>query len=117
MMDVGTHNQKPHGLKAPLWLIPARPLRAIAAAFKAGNDKGYVPFNWTVQPVEKWREVYGSAAKRHLEAAIDPTEPDVDEETGVHHLALAGCNIFIALWLLGIDYARGGGTKTEIEIP
>jgi hypothetical protein len=109
-MDVGTENMKPHGLKAPMWLIPARAMRAIAAGFKAGNDKGYVPFNWTTQPRDKWREVYGSAAKRHLDMAVDPMESDVDEETGVHHIVLAATNCIIVIWLLAIDYRKGGGT-------
>lgn len=97
-------DMKPTGVKAPMNLLPARPLRAIAAAMEHGALK-YEAWNWqdTSKNEERIQELY-AAAMRHLTAAIDPSEPSHDEESGVHHLCAAGACILILLHKLGIDY-------------
>lgn len=95
---------KPRGVKAPLDLIPARPLRAISAAMLDGARK-YAPWNWT-EHTGDWRETYSAALRRHVSAFTDPTEPDVAEDSGVHHLAHAGACILILLWHLGVDFTE-----------
>lgn len=91
-------NLKPRVGKAPLWLLPARPLRAIAGALLDGATK-YAPWNWTKQDPTEARAQYGSALMRHVTAALDPTEPDRDSESALHHLAHAGACIVILIWL------------------
>jgi len=95
-------DRKTYSAKAPLWLIPARPLRAISAAFVNGN-KRYAPYSWVGQP-DGWRHEYSSALRRHVEAFTDPTEPDYADDSGIHHLAHAGACILILLRRLGVDY-------------
>jgi hypothetical protein len=95
-------NLKPRDVKAPLSLIPARPLRAIAAAMENGARK-YVPWNWT-EPTDDFRQVYSDALRRHVEKFTDLTEPDYADDSQIHHLAHAGACILILLHKLGIDY-------------
>ena len=35
---------------------------------------------------------------RHLDSFLDPSQPDVDEESGCHHLAHVGWNALVALY-------------------
>ena len=95
---------KPMGIKAPLHLLPLRPLRAISAVMQHGAVK-YSPWNWTDRSLPQARidELYG-ALLRHVLAASDPTQHDYDEESGLHHLCHAGACIMILLFKLEIDY-------------
>ncbi|UCC74940.1 MAG: hypothetical protein JSV86_10440 [Gemmatimonadota bacterium] len=95
-------NLKPRGVKAPLNLIPARPLRVIAAAMEDGANR-YAPWNW-IERRDDDRDVYGAALRRHVEKFTDPTEPDYADDSKIHHLAHAGACILILLHKLGIDY-------------
>jgi len=95
---------KPVGVKAPLNLLPLRPLRAISAAMQHGAVK-YEPWNWTdnSKPQARINELLG-ALLRHTLAASDPTEDDFDDESGLHHLAHAGACVILLLYKKGIDY-------------
>jgi hypothetical protein len=104
---------KPRGMKAPLNLIPARPLRVIAAAMEDGATK-YQPWNW-VEQTDDFREVYGAALRRHVERFTDPTESDYAGDSDIHNLAHAGACILILLHKLGIDYpAKNPAKNPEI---
>jgi hypothetical protein len=95
---------KPRGVKAPLNLLPLRPLQAIAAVIEHGAVK-YAPWNWQ-DPKQRQAaitELY-AALLRHTFAASDPSEPDIDEESGLHHMAHAGACVLILLYKLGQDY-------------
>jgi hypothetical protein len=103
---------KPKGVKAPLHLLPAAPLRAISAALEHGNLK-YAPWNW--QSVENMdAEVHEllSALLRHTLACGDPSEDDHDEDSGLHHMAHAGACVLLILSKLGIDYVPSRQKKT-----
>jgi hypothetical protein len=68
-----------------------KPLYAIAAVLTYGSYK-YAARNWqNVDP-----EQYESALDRHLSAWRDGEQ--VDPDTGLHHLAHAGCNVLMLLW-------------------
>jgi hypothetical protein len=107
---------KPQGIKAPLGLLPLRGLAGIAAAMEFGSKK-YLPFNWQdTYPDESEyaiRQTYGGAALRHILAWTDPSEDDIDPESGVHHLFHAGACVLIAIWRLGLGYAKPNDPKSE----
>lgn len=88
--------------KAPLNLLPAKPLRAIASAFHDGATI-YEPWDWA-EKTDGCREMYVAAALRHLLAYADPDDNDYTADSGVHHLAAAGANIMILLHHDEIDY-------------
>lgn len=94
-------NLKKHS-KAPLGLLPAKPLRAIAGAMLNGAKK-YKAWNWTTRS-KKTRRVYTDALLRHVTAFADPTESDRDADSGLHHLAHAGANLLILLWHEDVDF-------------
>lgn len=95
---------KPVGVKAPLALLPRDALCAIAGVIEHGAVK-YAPWNWQDGDLPQARiEEYYSAMLRHIYAASDPSKEDMDEESGIHHLAHAGACILILMWKLGIDY-------------
>lgn len=93
---------KPRGLKAPLDLLPLRPLRAISGAMLHGARK-YAPWNWT-ENTNDWRATYTAALLRHAHAYADSTEPDADPESGLSHLAHAGACVMILLFHAGVDF-------------
>jgi hypothetical protein len=107
---------KPRGAKVPMWLLPYRPLRAIAAAMHEGAAK-YAPNNWRNQGEhDDWRETYGSAALRHIYAFLDPDYDDHDTEpggSGVHHIAHAAACCIIILYLAGADYVEPNAAKAK----
>lgn len=105
---------KPRGIKAPLHLLPAGPLRAIASAFLNGAMI-YEPWNWTKE-TDDYREVFAAAALRHLQSYADPTESDYAGDSGVHHLAGAAASIMILLYHDGIDY-HVPNSVAEIDQP
>lgn len=97
-----TKNLKNCDGKAPLDLLPAGPLRAIASAFHDGAAI-YEPWDWA-EKTDGCREMYVAAALRHLLAYADLEDSDYTADSGVHHLAAAGANIMILLHHDGIDY-------------
>lgn len=106
---------KPAGIKAPLNLLPIRPLRAIAAAMEHGAVK-YEPWNWqdVEKPQAEINELY-AALLRHTLAASDPSENDIDAESGLHHIAHAGACVMLLLYKLGEDYRASNFIKKESE--
>lgn len=108
---MGHKDLKPRNIKAPLHLLPARALRAVASAIEDGAVK-YAPWNWLEQK-DDYREVYGAAMARHVCAFNDPTESDYAKDSGVHHIAHAVACGLILLTKLGIDYHRSNAAKTR----
>ena len=72
-------------------LLPSQVLLTIAEAFGYGAEK-YHPHNWRLGI--SWSQTYGSLM-RHLLAWNDGEE--IDEESGLHHLALAGGQLMFLL--------------------
>jgi hypothetical protein len=73
-------------------LLPGKALAAIARVLDHGAKK-YAPYNWMrVRP----RSRYVDAALRHLHAYADGEVNDPD--SGLNHLAHAGCCILFLLW-------------------
>lgn len=116
---------KPVGVKAPLALLPRNALCAIAGVIEHGAQK-YAPWNWMDNSQAQARvEELHNALLRHVYSSSDPSQPDIDEESGIHHLAHAGACILILLYKLGIDYVpsnfvkaqRDEGTTTMTEPP
>lgn len=95
---------KPMSVKAPMHLLPARPLRAVVAAIEHGALK-YKPWNWqdTSKNEQRISELM-AALMRHVTAAADPVETDYDDESGLHHIAHAGACVLILLHKMGVDY-------------
>ena len=95
---------KPMSVKAPMHLLPARPLRALSAAMEHGALE-YAPWNW--QDISKNEERINelmAALMRHVTAAADPAESDYDDKSGLHHMCHAGACVLIILHKIGIDY-------------
>lgn len=80
--------------KAPLDLLPYEALVEIAKVMGFGEGK-YGTANWA-NGIELRRLL--SASLRHI-GQFNNGE-DVDSESGLSHLAHAGCNILFALWML-----------------
>ena len=78
--------------KLPLELLPSESLEEIAKVLQFGAAK-YDSWNWTNGL--KWSRCLG-ATLRHLYKWARGI--DVDEESGISHLAHAGCNILFLLW-------------------
>lgn len=78
--------------KLPLHLLPTESLEEIAKVLAFGAQK-YDSWNWTNGLA--WSRVLG-ATLRHLYKWARGI--DVDEESGLNHLAHAGCNILFLLW-------------------
>ena len=95
---------KPVGVKAPMNLLPAAPLRAIAAAMEHGAVK-YAKWNWQDDTDQATIDELLAALLRHTTAASDPSQSNYDDESGLHHLTHAGACVMILLFKLGIDYA------------
>ena len=72
-------------------LLPVKPVLEIAKVFTFGANK-YADRNW--EKGLKWGRVYG-AALRHLFYWF--LGEDKDPESGLSHLAHAGCNIMFLL--------------------
>jgi hypothetical protein len=106
-------NVKPRNVKPPMRLLPYRPLRAIVGALHDGAAK-YKENNWR-EPSDDTREVYTSAAMRHLMAFAEPDCDDVADDSGIHHLANAGACIVILLYHEGIDYVESKAVKEKHE--
>lgn len=79
----------------PRWdLLPLRPIREIVKVLTYGAKK-YSDYNWT--RVEPFKERYFAALMRHLDAWRTDGETH-DPESGLHHLAHAGCCLVFLLW-------------------
>ncbi len=73
-------------------LLPVRPLMAVVDVLTYGAKK-YAPNNW--QHVEPARERYADALLRHTYAWLGGESRD--EESGLYHLAHAGCCVLFLL--------------------
>lgn len=80
------------GGKAQFHLLPWEAVREVVKVLEFGARK-YAPGNWRLVP--NATERYGDAAIRHL-AAWQGGER-CDPESGLHHLAHAGCCVLFAL--------------------
>jgi len=89
------------GGKAPLHLIPVRPLFEVARVYGFGSKK-YDDWNWTKGTT--WGRCIGSMLRHVLKFAAGE---DVDPESGVHHLAHA------AFWCLAL--MEWGKTHPELD--
>lgn len=75
-------------------LIPPEFVTAIAEVFTFGAQK-YTPNNWKGFTPEQREEIKGSLL-RHIYAYLEGEEND--PESGLSHLAHAGCNLAFMLW-------------------
>lgn len=80
-----------NGDKPRLSLLPSQPLIEIAKVMTVGAKK-YATDNW--RNGFEYRSIYDSL-QRHLLAWLEGE--DLDKETGLSHLAHAGCNILFLL--------------------
>lgn len=78
--------------KPRLDLLPPAAVMEIAKVLEFGARK-YAPDNW--RKVEGWRWRYTGAALRHLFAWMGGER--ADPESGIHHLAHAGCCVLFLL--------------------
>ena len=79
--------------KDPWHLLPWVAVREVVRVLEHGRKK-YAPNNWQLVPDA--RDRYFSAAVRHLTAWHNGE--DLDAESGLHHLAHAGCCVLFLLW-------------------
>lgn len=79
--------------KHRLDLLPTAPLRAVADVLAFGAQK-YAENAW--MHVERSQDRYYAAALRHLFAWREGEARD--PESGLHHLAHAGCCVLFLLW-------------------
>lgn len=78
----------------PRWeLIPWPAVREVAKALTIGAEK-HSPLGYQNEP----HHAYIGATYRHLDAYMDPEQSDIDQDTGLHHLALAASDTLILLW-------------------
>lgn len=88
--------------KAPVEQLPAVSLEGVARVFGYGAVK-YGPYNWLEYQDEwQWGQLVGSTL-RHLFAFM--RREDVDQESGLPHLAHAAANILMLMQLID----RGAG--------
>ena len=89
----GDEMKKDHG--KPMWdLIPWGQVEQIVQVLTFGAQK-YGPHQW--QNVEDARSRYFAALMRHLCAYWNGEE--IDKESGLAHLAHAGCCLLFLMWL------------------
>lgn len=86
--------------KLPMDLIPPDALIELAKVYKFGIEKGYPARNW--EKGLSFRETY-AALQRHAIAWL--LKDDIDEESGINHLAHVAWNAFALLTyqLRGMD--------------
>ena len=75
--------------KLPMELVPPSMIFAVAAVLGKGAEK-YSARNW--ERGMSWTTVY-ACLMRHILKWMSPFHSDIDEETGLSHLAHAACNI------------------------
>ena len=79
----------------PMWhLLPFKQVGMIVDVLTFGAKK-YAPNQW--QSVPDGRNSYMSAALRHIAAWAEGE--NLDSESGLHHLAHAGCCLLFLLWI------------------
>ena len=87
-------NGKKHDAGKLQWhLLPIQPVQEIIRVLMFGATK-YAPDNW--QKVPNARDRYYNALLRHITAWYAGEVHD--EETGISHLAHAGCCALFLLW-------------------
>ena len=101
-----------NGGKPQYHLIPMGALEQVVRGFEKGTEK-YAPWNWAYGMT--WTTPY-DCMMRHLEAWH--RGEDIDPETGVTHLGLAGCNL-IMLLQYATSYTEGDdrAPKGIFEVP
>ena len=87
-----SEGKKYDGGKPQLYLLPPKSINEVGKVLTFGAEK-YDPHNW--RKVDDLQNRYTSAALRHIFAHIDGE--DVDEETGLSHLAHAMCCLLFKL--------------------
>ena len=91
-MKKESHGKKYDSGKPKLYLLPPKSINEVGKVLTFGAEK-YDPHNW--RKVDDLQNRYSSAALRHIFAHIDGE--DVDEETGLSHLAHAICCLMFKL--------------------
>jgi hypothetical protein len=95
--------------KAAMDQLPPHALMRVAEVFGYGARK-YGDLNWARHASEwGWRQLMGSAL-RHLMAWM--WREDLDPESGLPHLAHAGCNLLMLLEL--IHHGKGNDNRIKI---
>lgn len=93
-----------HDADKPRWsLLPAGTVRQIVQVLEFGAQK-YAPENWQHVPGARTR--YYDALQRHVEAWWRGERSD--PETGLPHLAHAGCCVLFLLWIDAAPTAQRG---------
>ena len=88
----GDEKKKDHG--KPMWdLLPYKQIAKIVDVLTFGAKK-YGPNQW--QEVDNPRDRYFAAMMRHLTAWRGGKS--IDEESGLPHLAHAGCCLLFLMW-------------------
>jgi hypothetical protein len=88
-------DEKKHDEGKPMWdLLPWRQLAKIVDVMTFGANK-YGPHQW--KEVEDGKNRYFAALMRHLTAYRRGEK--IDPESGIHHLAHAGCCLLFMMWL------------------
>jgi hypothetical protein len=89
--------------------IPPRALMEIAKVFGYGARK-YGEWNWAEYSNDwKWGQIIGSLLRHTFSWLMSE---DIDHESGLHHLAHAGCNVMMLLEL--VLNGRGGDDRNPI---
>ena len=86
-------------------LLPWGAVQEVVKVVTFGASK-YGPCNWT--KLEQPEDRYFSALMRHL--AAWKTGESLDPETGIYHLAHAGCNVLFLLW-----FEMRGGDASNLD--
>ena len=104
-----SEGRKYDGEKPQLYLLPPKSISEVGKVLTFGAKK-YDAHNW--RKVEDLQNRYSSAALRHIFAHIDGEE--LDEETGLSHLAHAICCLMFKLEdeLIGQSEKKG---QREVE--
>ena len=89
----GDYFKKDHG-KAMWDLLPLDSVRQIVEVLTFGAKK-YAPEQWKNVPHARGR--YFSAMMRHIESWYSGEK--IDKESGLHHLAHAGCCLLFLIWI------------------
>jgi len=93
LLEIIANNGRKYDSEKPqLYLLPPKSLYEVGKVLTFGAEK-YDPHNW--RKVDDLQNRYSSAAMRHILAHIDGE--DLDEETGLSHLAHAICCLMFKL--------------------
>lgn len=88
-------DNKKHDKGKPMWdLLPWRQVAKIVDVMTFGANK-YGSNTW--QGIDDGKNRYFAALMRHLTAWKDGEK--IDPESGIHHLAHAGCCLLFMMWL------------------